>query len=85
MKTIEEKIENISIVEKTNLWEKADKKRLYIDFKSQNRFSATGMGRVYIDLVTNELHENIEKKECAGAKTFYAIKNSIDEIKELIK
>jgi len=77
-------IENVKNVTEANVWEKGEMNRIYINFKSQNRFDATGSAKVYVDLNTNTLVHDVTKKECAGAATFKNVMAAIEDIEELI-
>ncbi len=77
-------IENVENVTEANLWEKGEMSRVYINFKSQNRFGATGSAKVYVDLATGKLIHDVTKKDCAGAKTFKNVMAAIEEIEGLI-
>lgn len=78
------KITAVKNVTEANLWEKGEMARIYINFKSQNRFGATGSSRVYVDLATSKVVHNVTKKDCAGAATFKNVMVAIEEIEGMV-
>lgn len=81
-----EQIEKVRNVKATNRWTKGDRDRLYVEFKSQNRFAAVmSPASVYVDLATNKLVvENFSKKNCSGAETYNNVCAAIGEIRQIL-
>lgn len=79
-------IKKVKNVIATNRWTKGGKDRLYIEFRSQNRFAAViGPAAVYVDLTSNVLVvDGVSKKTCAGAETYRNVCDAIDEIRQIL-
>lgn len=79
-------IEKVKNIVTTNRWTKGDKDRLYVEFRSQNRFKAViGPAAVYVDLKTKTLVvDGVSKKTCAGAETYRNVCDAIGEIRQIL-
>ena len=76
-------IEKLNNVTECNVWEKGGHKRLYVNFKSQNRFAAIGPAQIFIE--NNELTvKDLTKRGCAGAGTYGKVLDTVEDIKAIL-